>query len=223
MDRSKVSRVEDVVDRIEHVVRNHDLAERMVLEVMEYNKSHDPSMDLKPEEQRLLYRDEHYGEGISLSKKKKLDIQWSDHAEYRSDLRDVDPKRVNETIADRLRKKLPNPDSKKLKFIEPGVGTMVVDYDLRSNPAEAEVITVWAREAGMNDRMSAMVERVAASAVEHRYEFWRKEVEFKMRELSEKLRQHDEKFSQDSDNWGYVGDVTHVAELLDEVLDGFGK
>ncbi len=208
--------VEDVVERIEKVVHNPALADRMIQEVVEYAETKNPSRDLKPEEQRLLYRDEDFGGQHPMSRRKLLNINWTDHAEYRSDLRDVDPQKVNQAIADRLRPKLQNPDSRKVNFKEPGLGTMVVDYNLGLNPAEADVITVWAKEASMK-KIEAIAARVAAVEAEKRYQFWRRSIDSRMKELGEKLRKHDDDFMKDPGNWGYVGDVAHVDELLERL------
>ena len=69
--------------------------------------------------------------------------QWSDHAEYRSELRDIDPKKVNEQVRDRIVDKLNPPQHKDMRFKEPGLGTFVVDFDTTKNPVDADVITVW--------------------------------------------------------------------------------
>ena len=136
--------VNDVVKRILRKVRHPEIAKRLIDKVKEYTKN--KGDDLTQQEQRLLYNNVDFGETLPLSKKRKVDIGWTDHAEYRSELRDVDHGRVNDKIKDRLRNKLQKPDKKDVRFKEPGLGTFVVDYDMTKKPADAAVITVWASE-----------------------------------------------------------------------------
>ena len=146
MRRSREADITDVLNKIIRRIRDSELAKKLGQKVLDYYRSKDPKKDLSLSESRLIYRDDDYGDTRSLSKKREVDIGWTDHAEYRSDLRDIDRKDVNQTIVERLRNKLRKPDSKKIKFKEPGVGTMVVDYDLRKDPAQADVVTVWAAD-----------------------------------------------------------------------------
>lgn len=150
MRRSREADITDVLNKIIRRIRDSELAKKLGQKVLDYYRSKDPKKDLSLSESRLIYRDDDYGDTRSLSKKREVDIGWTDHAEYRSDLRDIDRKDVNQTIVERLRNKLRKPDSKKIKFKEPGVGTMVVDYDLRKDPAQADVVTVWAADETMN-------------------------------------------------------------------------
>jgi len=150
MKRSREANLTDVLNKIIRKVRDSELARKLGQKVLNYYKTKDQKEDLSLSESRIIYRDEDYGDTIPLSKKRKVDINWTDHAEYRSDLRDIDREDVNQTIVERLRNKLRKPDSKKIKFKEPGVGTMVVDYDLRKDPAQADVVTVWAADETMN-------------------------------------------------------------------------
>ena len=152
----RVAGPRDVLKRIVQVVRDKgrvmDMADRVD--------------ELTQQEQRMVYSPVDYGDMTDLSKKRKMDIGWTDHAEYRSDLRDVDPDQANQAISEVMRKKLQPQKGKKPKMKSkgpekmkaPGVGTMVVDYDLTRQPAEADVVTVWAKERGMN--IEAMNERL---------------------------------------------------------------
>jgi hypothetical protein len=135
--------VKDVLKKIVKRIRDEELAKFLIDKVVNYYKTKDKSKDLTLDESALIYRNEDYGDDIQMSKKKKLDIDWTDHAEYRSDLRDVNHNMVNRLVTDRLKHKLPHPDKKKVKFKEPGIGTMVVDYDITKNPADANIVTVW--------------------------------------------------------------------------------
>jgi len=146
--RCRNADVADVLQRIIRNIRNKDLARSLAKKVLKYNETKDDRDDLTLKDSRLIYDDVNFGDYLPLSNKQDLDVDWSDHAEYRSELRDVKPREVNKEIVDRLREKLTNPDAKKVKFKAPGTGTMVVDYDLRRKPAEADVITVWASGNG---------------------------------------------------------------------------
>ena len=150
MRRSREADITDVLNKIIRRIRDSELAKKLGQKVLNYYRSKDPKKDLSLSESRLIYRDDNYGDTRPLSKKRDISINWTDHAEYRSDLRDIDRKDVNQTIVERLIKKLRKPDSKKIKFKEPGVGSMIVDYDLRKDPAQADVVTVWAADETMN-------------------------------------------------------------------------
>jgi len=146
----------EVLSKIIKRIRDKNKAHEMGQNVFDYNKTHDDSVDLTPRDTRMLYGPDDYGERTNLSKHKMLDIGWTDHAEYRSDLRDVPHAVVNKVLKNILRERafpqigkkprLKSRGPEKLKV--PGGGTAVVDYDLTRNPAEADVITVWASRRG---------------------------------------------------------------------------
>jgi hypothetical protein len=151
--RDMVANLNDVVNKIFDafpVQRATEIAERLV----QYWKTKNDKLDLTPQEQSRIYRRVDYGDTLPLSRKKKLDIDWTNHSEYRSDLRDIDPDMVNEVVRDRLRQKLNPPQKNKLKFKEPGLGTMVVDFDTTKKPADADVITVWGSENFYNESIA---------------------------------------------------------------------
>lgn len=130
--------------------------ERIVQRLQQFLKTKKPSDDLDHSDVKAIYGPVSYGEKLPLSNKRDLAVEWTDHAEYRSDLRGLKPKSVNRSIrdwlADRLKSK--GPDSKKVRMdLRPG--TAVVDYDLKSKPSEADVITVWASDTGVTDRVAA--------------------------------------------------------------------
>jgi hypothetical protein len=145
----------DVLRRIKKVVYDDSLAEEMVNRVVDYFKTKNDKHDLSKREQDILYRDVDYGEFVKLTNKRNLDIDWTNHAEYRSDLRDVPAKQVNQYLTEKMREKLIPQKGKvpklkspgSVKFKENGIGTMVVDYDLTRNPADLNVITVWASQS----------------------------------------------------------------------------
>jgi len=153
-ERSRSAGVRDVLNRIIKTMGVNDKARDMARRVMEYFKTKNDKSDLAPDEQRMLYRPVDYGDTLPLTKKRDLDIGWTDHAEYRSDLRDIDHNEANKALAEKMRNKLVPQKGKKPKLRsqgpermqEPGVGTMVVDYNLEKNPADAQVVTVWASE-----------------------------------------------------------------------------
>ena len=157
LSMGKQANIKDVVNKIFDTFRI-DQAKEIAQRVVDFWKTKNKKYDLEPREQSQIYRREDYGDVLPLTKKRKLDIEWSDHAEYRSDLRDVDPDAVNEAIRDRLKEKLNPPQKKKQNFKEPGVGTMVVDYNTKNKPAEAEIVTVWAKES--RAAVAAVMDRV---------------------------------------------------------------
>jgi len=129
------SRAEDVVRRIRKIIRNPNLQDKLINNVN----------DLSLQESRILYDNVDYGDETKLTKKRKLDIGWTDHAEYRSELRNIAPDKLNNMITEKIRTKfLKNPsDRGKVKFKGPE-GVAVVDYNTRSNPADATIVTTWA-------------------------------------------------------------------------------
>lgn len=145
-DKKKSAGLREVVEKIVNRIRDDEIVKRLVDKVKRFVQTKNPADDLTLQEAAMIYAPVDYGELVPLSNKRDLDIEWSKHAEYRSDLRDVKPERVNDMIQERLREKVPHPDRKKVNFHEPGLGTVVVDYDMMDKPAEADVITVWAGE-----------------------------------------------------------------------------
>jgi hypothetical protein len=137
----KEAGIRDVIKRIVRRVRDEARMQELARKVRE-------NEDLSLEESRELYRDVDFGDKLPLSKKRDLDVDWTDHAEYRGELRDVDSDAFNEAIRDWLKERLikKGPDSKKVRMKLPGKGTAVVDYDLKQKPADADVVTVWATE-----------------------------------------------------------------------------
>lgn len=146
--------VEDVVKRITKKIRNPDLADEMIEKVETFNKTHNPDDDLSRRDVGMLYGDEEFGDEFDV-KNGELEIGWSDHAEYRSQLRDIDSGRVNEGIrnfVENSKKK----EHKKINLIKP-FGKAVVDVDTQREPETADVITVMSseKERVMNRMMVA--------------------------------------------------------------------
>ena len=108
--------------------------------------------DLTLPESYAIYGPVEFGEQLKMTKKRDIEIEWANHAEYRHRLRmeNPDPHKVNETVKDKVKDRfLKKPNSKgDERFKSPGVGTAVVKFDTSENPAEAKVITTWASETG---------------------------------------------------------------------------
>lgn len=153
--------VKTVLNKIIKRIRDRGLAKEMGQKVLDYAKTKNDRSDLTNQDARMLYRPDDYGTQGQLSKKKKIDIGWTDHAEYRSDLRNIDPNRANTGLLQVLKNiiipakgKKPNLNPSQPRRLKvPGVGTMVVDYNLQMNPADAQVITLWASVTGDKDEM----------------------------------------------------------------------
>lgn len=153
----RVSRAETVIERIKKEIRNQRLIDQLV--------DHVEDLDLR--ETRMLYDPVDFGGGEKkMTKKKLLDIDWSNHAEYRSELRDVNHDRLNDKITElMLQKYLKNPrDHGKDKFRFPE-GVAVVEYDLDRNPAKAEVVTTWASERKAMKKIAEELVKVAKEIV----------------------------------------------------------
>jgi hypothetical protein len=133
---------QQVIERIDKTIWNDALADAMKQRVN----------DLTLQDTRMLYGPVDFGESEQMSRKRKLDVEWTDHAEYRSELRDVSPHVVNDAVTEVMRNRLMNQKSPRGKErLKVPSGTAVVDYDLRDNPAEADVVTVWGSDNGRTD------------------------------------------------------------------------
>ena len=149
----------DVITRIMKKVKDGDLARDMVERVTRYFHTKNPADDLSREDVRILYRDDDYGDDFDVEGGREMDVGWTDHAEYRSDLRDIEPSLVNEAVRDFADRNVGKKDKRKVNLIKPGVGKAVVDVDMGSDPEKATVVTVMAR-SNMN-RFSKIMERIA--------------------------------------------------------------
>jgi len=142
----KKADLDKVVDTITHEVQNKELAQRLVDKVTTYNQTHNKSYDLTNEESARIYRNIDFDDTFKLPDR-ELNVEWKNHAKYRSELRNVNPKVVNEQVRKDMSKRIQQHRSvgdERLKT--PHQETVVVDYSLDQNPAEAEVISVWASE-----------------------------------------------------------------------------
>ena len=105
--------------------------------------------DLTNQESRMIYDSVEFGEELPMTKKRPIDIDWTDHAEYRGELRDIDPHQMNEAVTEKVRGRfLKKPKSKGKEKFKSESGTAVVDFDTSENPAQADVVTTWASETG---------------------------------------------------------------------------
>jgi small nuclear ribonucleoprotein (snRNP)-like protein len=127
----------DVIQRILKVIRNKRMRDEMIRKVQN-------DEDLSLQESYLLYKDVEFGDELDMTKKRKVDIDWTDHAEYRGELRGVDPNKMNLDVKDKLKdrfmKKKTRGRNQRFKTQE---GTAVLDYDVSRNPADADIITTW--------------------------------------------------------------------------------
>ena len=104
-------------------------------------------------ESRELYKDVNFGTQKRLQNSfgRSCRVRWTDHAEYRSELRDIDPEalssQVCQYIDDRYfnknnpRRERPDRDNLRVKVPE---GVAVVEYDARKDPIPVSVVTTWA-------------------------------------------------------------------------------
>lgn len=164
--------VDVVVRKITDRVFNRELADRLVRKVRRYDDTKNPADDLTPPEASQVYRFDEYGAVVPFSNKRDLDIDWSSHASYRSDLRDVPHDVVNDALSDRLKETLQKGGNPRgtVRLKEPGLGTMVVDKDLTSAPAEAKVVTVWASRI-TSERLASLSDAIVTESIAKRVAF----------------------------------------------------
>jgi len=127
-----------VIQRIIKKIKNRGLRDKLIHKIQN-------DKDLTLPESHMLYDDVEFGDELQMTKKRPVDINWTDHAEYRGELRDIDPDSMNESVKEKLKTRfLKKPQSKgKEKFRSPS-GTAVVDFNVGRNPAKADIVTTWA-------------------------------------------------------------------------------
>jgi hypothetical protein len=128
----------DVIVKILQNVKNKGLRDKLIQKV-------NNEEDLTIPESIEVYKNVDYGEILKMNQDQHLDIDWTNHAEYRSDLKDVDHEQLNKDVKNKLQFKKPNSKGFKER-IQTNSGTAILDYDTSQNPAEAEIITTWASE-----------------------------------------------------------------------------
>lgn len=137
--------VKEVVDKITKRIMDTAIVKRLVEKVEKFFHTHNPADDLTQQEVSMIYHKDDYGDDFDMPGGKELDVGWTNHAEYRCDLRDVDPSRVNEQIRNYAEK---HPKQRgKINLLDHR-GKAVVDVDTTSNPEDAQVITVIAAKLG---------------------------------------------------------------------------
>jgi len=143
----KIADAESVIKRIHKEVPPNQVP-ALENKVREYVKTKDNAKDLTNSDANFIYRHVDLDNEEDLTKKRKLDIDWTGHATYRTELRDINPEKVDEMVTERLKSVAIDPKKKKndkKQFHEPGVGTAIVDYELDRNPADAKIVTVYAK------------------------------------------------------------------------------
>ena len=153
---NRESGIVDVVNRILKKIRDSELANELIEKVKKFSQTHNPEDDLTPQEVAMIYRGEDYGDDFDMPGNQELDVHWSNHSEYRCDLRDVDPSKVNETI--RNYAELHPHKHQKVNLVNHGIGKAVVDVDTTSDPEEAAVVTVI---ASGNDTKKLIIDRLS--------------------------------------------------------------
>jgi ElaB/YqjD/DUF883 family membrane-anchored ribosome-binding protein len=54
------------------------------------------------------------------------------------------------------------------------------------------------------------------------YRAAREKLDRRLTELNHRIREHAERQYADRKNWGFVGDINHVVEVIDELVASFG-
>lgn len=70
----------DVLNKIIKRIRDPLLKKEMGQKVLDYAKTKNDRVDLSNQEARMVYKPDDYGTRDQLSKKKKIDVGWTDHA-----------------------------------------------------------------------------------------------------------------------------------------------
>jgi hypothetical protein len=146
--RNREASLKDVLDKVARKIRLDHIAKKLTDKIIRFFKTKNKRDDLTNQEASLIYRGIDFDTVEPLSKNKLVDIDWTNHAKWRSDLRDVDPDAVNKMIQKKLvemRQKNPN-DRGDVRLKDPGTGTAVILYnDLveKQKPAKVNVITTW--------------------------------------------------------------------------------
>lgn len=153
---SREAGLKEVIDKITKRVRDSELVQTLTEKVTRFFQTHNPGDDLSPNELAMIYRRNEYGDDFDMPGGQELDVGWSNHAEYRTDLRDVDPTKVNEAVRD-FAEAHPNRHNK-VNLINRSIGKAIVDVDTTVDPERASVVTVIASE---NDIKKQIIERAA--------------------------------------------------------------
>lgn len=142
---ARIADLNRVVDTITKKVWDKELAQRLIDKVTTYWQTHDKRYDLTNPESAEIYRNVNLNQEFNLPNDKELDIKIKNHAKYREELRDINPKKVNEQVKKDMIKRLNQHKTQGDERLKTPQGeTIVVDYNLEQYPnAEVDVITVW--------------------------------------------------------------------------------
>lgn len=133
---------EDVIKRILETIKSKTLRDILIRKVQN-------DEDLSLEDTKKIYGPVEFGDELPMTKKRIIDIDWTDHAEYRGELRNINPDQMNETVKEKVKDRfLKKPKSKGKEKFKSETGTAVVDFDTSENPAQADVVTTWASDNG---------------------------------------------------------------------------
>lgn len=138
---------QDVIKRILETIKSKTLRDRLIQKVQN-------DEDLTLEETKKVYGPVEFGKQLQMTKKRPIDIDWTDHAEYRGELRDINPDEMNETVKEKVKGRfLKKPKSKGKEKFRGETGTAVVDFNTAETPAQADVVTTWASDSGEIDML----------------------------------------------------------------------
>jgi len=144
-NRVKTAGLQDVINKITKKIFNRDRALDMIRSVQNYFKTKNDYSDLSPQETKALYPRDELGDEFTTSTGRDVETKWTSHAQYRSDLRDIDSGKVNEEVVKLIEKMPKYHDDQKIKLQRPGMGTAVMELDgRRPSDVEADIITVYA-------------------------------------------------------------------------------
>lgn len=140
----RLADVKKVVKRIEKKVPYPAKKEEMIEKVETYNKTKDPRDDIDLRETHMIYPTDEMGDEFDIpNSKREVDINWTSHANYRSELRDINPDAVNVAIRNMVDVRPKFNRFEKVKLTRP-FGTAVLSIDgRRPSDIEADVVTVY--------------------------------------------------------------------------------
>jgi len=141
---SRLANVDKVIKRIEKKVHSPEKQEEMIEKVETYNKTKNPRDDIDLRETHMIYPTDEMGDEFDIpNSRREVDINWTSHANYRSELRDIDPDKVNVAIRNMVDIRPKFDRFEKVKLNRP-FGTAVLSIDgRRPSDIEADVVTVY--------------------------------------------------------------------------------
>lgn len=143
-NRIKTAGTKEVVDRITKKIFNKERAMDMIRSVFNYFKTKNDIYDITPQEAKSLYPTDELGDEFTTSNGRDVETHWTSHAQYRSELRDIDSGKVNDEIVKLVERMPKYRDDQKIKLQKPSIGTAVMELDgRRPTDVEADIITVY--------------------------------------------------------------------------------